>query len=224
MREADVHHRNAMKTLAFARSVGRADRALVVGCGDGREAGILSRELGADTIGIGFDDGRFDHEAAAPARLIEMDAQRLSFEDDSFDLVYSFHALEHIPDPRAALSEIGRVLQPGGRYLVGTPNKSRLFGYIGAAEPITSRIRSNVNDYRMRLSGRWSNELGAHAGFTRDELVDLCRAHVGPAEDMTDEYYVQLYPSKQRLFEILRRARLSDRIYPAVYVRGVVAP
>lgn len=44
----------------------------------------------------------------------QMDATRLEFEDESFDIVYSFSAFEHFPDPRTALSEVGRVLRPGG--------------------------------------------------------------------------------------------------------------
>jgi SAM-dependent methyltransferase len=44
----------------------------------------------------------------------QMDATRLNFEDDSFDVIYSFSAFEHFPNPEAALAEVARVLRPGG--------------------------------------------------------------------------------------------------------------
>jgi SAM-dependent methyltransferase len=47
----------------------------------------------------------------------------LPFPDASFDLVISLDVLEHIPDTDAHLSEVARVLRPGGSYLIQTPNK-----------------------------------------------------------------------------------------------------
>jgi ubiquinone/menaquinone biosynthesis C-methylase UbiE len=217
---AHYETRNARKTMALLEEVPGASSVLVVGCGDGREAGIIADHLGAATVGIGLDASRFDLKAAGPATLREMDARALQFEDASFDLVYSFHALEHIPTPERALAEIRRVLTKGGRFIIGTPNKSRLIGSITSAEPVLTRIVSNVRDYRMRLAGRWSNEAGAHAGFTRQELQDMCSRLVGPAIDITDSYYERLYPGRERQLAILRSTRLAERVYPAVYVFG----
>lgn len=47
------------------------------------------------------------------------DAQALSFPDHNFDAAYAVSVLGEIPDPRAALGELRRVLKPGGRLLVG---------------------------------------------------------------------------------------------------------
>ena len=220
----DAAERNARKTLALARAVDSATSILVVGCGDGREAGLLAKHFRAATVGVGINDGRFLCGSAAPARLCEMDARRLAFAAKSFDLVYSFHALEHIREPEQALREMRRVLVSGGRYLLGTPNKSRLVGYLGAAEPLSARVRSNLGDYRARLAGRWSNEAGAHAGFTRQDLTAMCQEHIGPARDVTDDYYERLYAGRAGGIRVLRRVGLTDRLYPAVYVAGRAAP
>jgi ubiquinone/menaquinone biosynthesis C-methylase UbiE len=50
-----------------------------------------------------------------------MDAVDLRFDDEQFDLVYSFHAIEHIADADAALREMARVLRPAGRVLLVYP-------------------------------------------------------------------------------------------------------
>ncbi len=52
---------------------------------------------------------------------LDLGKDRLPYEDNSVDLVFSYHTLEHIPDYLFALSEIHRVLKHGGRFLVGLP-------------------------------------------------------------------------------------------------------
>jgi ubiquinone/menaquinone biosynthesis C-methylase UbiE len=56
------------------------------------------------------------------------DAQLLSYSDKVFDTVISCETIEHLPSPRAALAEFHRVLKPGGRLFLTTPN---YFGPIG---------------------------------------------------------------------------------------------
>jgi SAM-dependent methyltransferase len=52
---------------------------------------------------------------------LDLGKNRLPFNDDSVDLVFSYHTLEHVPDYLFAISEIHRVLKHGGRFLVGLP-------------------------------------------------------------------------------------------------------
>lgn len=64
--------------------------------------------------------------AAFPAgglRAAVADVRRLPFRDESFDAVYSMGTIEHFRDPETALREIHRVLKPGGRAVVGVPNR-----------------------------------------------------------------------------------------------------
>ena len=48
-----------------------------------------------------------------------------------FDLITSWHSLEHVPDPRAALELIRRLLKPGGHLLVSVPNSASLQARLG---------------------------------------------------------------------------------------------
>ena len=193
---------------------------LVVGCGDGTEAGDLARAFAARTIGID-PESHFDPEASKPATLMKMDARELEFADASFDLVYSFHALEHIPQPRQALAEMARVLRPGGSYMIGTPNRHRLLGYMGAPDTLANKVRWNLSDLKMRLTGRWSNEQGAHAGFSERELIDMCRdAFTGEPRSKSHLYYRTLYASRAKSVDALSASALSALLYPCVYVGG----
>jgi ubiquinone/menaquinone biosynthesis C-methylase UbiE len=60
--------------------------------------------------------------------LVQGDAQKLAFADESFDLVVSCETIEHLPDPWAALREMYRVTRPGGQLFLTTPNYSNLMG------------------------------------------------------------------------------------------------
>lgn len=52
---------------------------------------------------------------------INISEEKLPFESDSVDVVFSYHTLEHIPNYLFALSEIHRVLKHGGIFLLGVP-------------------------------------------------------------------------------------------------------
>jgi SAM-dependent methyltransferase len=53
--------------------------------------------------------------------VLEMDLTDLKFRDDQFDFIYCAHVLEHIADDRRAISELSRVLRPGGIAVLSVP-------------------------------------------------------------------------------------------------------
>ena len=64
-----------------------------------------------------FNDG------IRPSQLLVSDARSLPFHGGQFDLVYTMGTVEHFADTDSAIAEIHRVLKPGGRAVVGVPNK-----------------------------------------------------------------------------------------------------
>ena len=95
-------------------------RVLEIGCGLGTD-GAQFAQAGADYTGIDLTDAAIEL-AQKRFELFNLsgtfqtdDAERLSFPNDSFDLVYSHGVLHHTPDIDAAIREIHRVLRPGGR-------------------------------------------------------------------------------------------------------------
>jgi SAM-dependent methyltransferase len=107
--------------VEFVRGLGRAERVLDLGCGDGR----LTAELDASEL-TAADVSAVALERAARrlpgARLVELapDAP-LPFEDGSFELVLAAETLEHVRDVQLLLSEVRRVLAPGGELALTTP-------------------------------------------------------------------------------------------------------
>lgn len=97
-------------------------RVLEVGCGQGHLTVRLA-ERGIDIVGI--DANPNAPEVSGSERVRHMLAEDLDFADNEFDAVISVHAIEHIPPLDEAVSEMARVLKPGGRAL-----------FIYPAEPI----------------------------------------------------------------------------------------
>jgi SAM-dependent methyltransferase len=81
---------------------------------------------GARVLGVDYDAAALrDIRCAAPqSRLVRADATRLPLESASIDVVVSFETIEHVADARALVSELRRVLKPGGRLVLSTPNRA----------------------------------------------------------------------------------------------------
>ncbi len=112
------------------------DRLLDLGCGAGRHT-FQALRMGADVIALdqNVDDLRgIDEMVEAMAEAGEIkppsapvtlaaDALALPFADGHFDRVIASEILEHIPDDRAAIAELARVVRPGGTVAVSVPRR-----------------------------------------------------------------------------------------------------
>lgn len=110
------------------------ERVLELGCGNGYQSAFLSKiakevvatdlpheDLSTHTPGMKVAIDLHKRLDISNVTLIPCSAESLPFEDDSFDMVYSSHVLEHIPDQAKALNEIFRVLKPGGYHFCVVP-------------------------------------------------------------------------------------------------------
>jgi 2-polyprenyl-3-methyl-5-hydroxy-6-metoxy-1,4-benzoquinol methylase len=100
-------------------------RLLDVGCGVGQFLGTLV-SLGWNATGIDTDERVLEscRQRGLDARVGTLEQQR--FPDEYFDIVTMRHVIEHIPRPGLVLAEIARILKPGGRLVITTPNAASL--------------------------------------------------------------------------------------------------
>ena len=139
--------------MAFLRSgVRTGDRALDLGCGTGEFTAALA-QAGATVIGAEVARGAV---ARARARHPELDfrlvalAGPLPFADASFELVWTSEVIEHIADTARWLSEVRRVLAPGGRLLATTPSHGRLRVLLGGIEHFSEPLGDHLHLYTRR--------------------------------------------------------------------------
>jgi SAM-dependent methyltransferase len=198
-------------------------RVLVVGCGDGSEACTLARELQPVTVDA-IDTGGYFQFAHPRVTFHRMDARAMDFPDGTFDIVYSFHALEHIPEPERAIREIRRVLRDCGMFFIGVPNRQRLLGYFtGRDATLRDKVAWNLIDWWARLRGRFRNEFGAHAGFSLEELDVLC-SRIGRCMSITPIYYEMLYPAFRKTIKYLLLFGVWRVVFPCLYYVGRKSP
>jgi SAM-dependent methyltransferase len=158
-------------------------RILEVGFGEGYGGEILARG-GREYIGVDVSQPVVDHAALEHRRenvtFRLYDGMHLPFGDASFDIVVSFHVVEHVVDPDVFVSEAGRVVRRGGRIVLVTPNGSFRLG-----EDERPWSRFHLREYRP---GELGQLLARHfssfqvLGLTGSkEMVDLERARVSRA-------------------------------------------
>ena len=113
-----LHHGRAKAIRRMA--IEPDDRILEVGVGTGISLPLYPRQCSVTAIDL--SDGMLDRARTRVAqynlrnvRLIQMDATRLKFPDNSFDIVYAPYFISCVPDPLAVTGEMRRVCKPGGR-------------------------------------------------------------------------------------------------------------
>jgi SAM-dependent methyltransferase len=121
------------------------------GCGKGRHS-YYALKSGARLIAVDFsravEVARRNCSALAGERLfVQADLMSLPFEQSSFDLVYSFGVLHHLPDPEAGYRRLVALVKTGGRMLVylyhaleGQPVKQAILSAVNAAREVTTRM------------------------------------------------------------------------------------
>ncbi len=206
-------------------------RVLDAGMGPGRLLAELSRR-GWDVAGADLSGGMVatarQRLPDASARLLQGRLEALPFEDAGFDAVVATGVLEYVEDLPAAVSELARVLRPGGTAVLSAPNPRSLYGIwrrfviypaaravkrhlrgVRAAPPAGTRIRVE----RLR-------ELLAGSGLAV-EAVEQVGFHAVPSP--LDE----LFPGAAlRLCRRLERTRpaLGDRLATQLVFRARKRP
>jgi ubiquinone/menaquinone biosynthesis C-methylase UbiE len=133
-------------------------RWLDAGCGWrllGRDLEALENELVArarSVVGVDLDLPHL-HKHINIAHRICASLDSLPFPDSSFDLVTCNMVLEHLRNPEAMFREVSRVLAPGGRFMIHTPNRRNYLIFVNiVAKKLLPRslILKLVNDGRSR--------------------------------------------------------------------------
>jgi SAM-dependent methyltransferase len=158
----------------FEQALGNlsAGRVLDVATGQGGFVELLSDELAdyKQIIGIDVSESMISH---APNTIcgdaiyfIQMDAERLGFEDESFDTVTLSASLHHLADTTPTLAQMMRVLKPGGHLVVAEMHRD-------------ATTEAQLTSVKMH---NWAAGLDLDAGvphyptLTRQRIIDLVEA------------------------------------------------
>jgi len=150
--------------VEFVKGLGRREDVLDLGCGDGRLTAELdaARLSAADVSAVALERAR-GRLPEAELMAVEPGAE-LPSADGSFDLVLCAETLEHVRDVQLLISEIRRVLRPGGELALTTPAHGPL---MTTPDPLSPHIRFLTRRSLRRLleeHGFEPLELGRRSG------------------------------------------------------------
>lgn len=164
--------------VGFDKFTGK--KVLEIGCGLGTDLLQFARG-GANVTGVDLTPksielvkNRFAMENL-PVDARVADAENLPFDNDSFDVVYSFGVLHHTPDTQKAIDEVHRVLKPGGRIIIMLYNRTSLHVWLGAPLYAAARLSGERRADGQKLVDSWiriydgdGNPLGK--AYSRSEM------------------------------------------------------
>jgi len=103
-------------------------KALDVGCGVGQVVARLT-EAGYQAYGVDVSEPSIARAKKFCPRCEVYDGRKLPFADNFFDSAGALNVLEHVDEPEAFIQEVVRVVAPGGRIIISSPNFMRAAGF-----------------------------------------------------------------------------------------------
>ena len=154
--EATEKEPRVIKVREMLAKIPSGQRLLDVGCADGS---IIAPQAGRlQAYGVDFSQSFVDLACAKGIRAVAGDlTATLPFESDFFDVVFSGETMEHLIDTDRYLSEINRVLKPGGTLLLTVPNVRSIASIammlVGYPPRFSARYRSpHYRDFTLRTA------------------------------------------------------------------------
>jgi len=132
--------------IDFLRPFATGREVLEVGCGTGL---LLERiaQIASRAVGIDLSPGMLEHARSRGLEVREGSATDLPFEDASVDVACSFKVLAHVEDLDRALSEMLRVVRPGGIVVAELYNRRSLRALVkrlGPAGAVADRLKEDA--------------------------------------------------------------------------------
>ena len=233
------------ETLAEAADVRAGEQVLDVAAGNGNATLAAARRF-ADVTSTDYVEALLDKarmRAAADgltAQFQVADAERLPFDDASFDVVMSTFGVMFTPDHATAASEMLRVVRPGGRIALAnwTPGGfiGRLFRIIGAYVPPPQGVKSpslwGTEPHIVELFGPGATQLRCerrHFVFryrSAAHWLDIFRTYYGPMLKAFGAVAADARPALERdilaLLEELNVGGPDALVVPSEYLEVVI--
>jgi ubiquinone/menaquinone biosynthesis C-methylase UbiE/uncharacterized protein YbaR (Trm112 family) len=142
---------------------GQVNRLLDLGCGDGANTRWLkhyAEQIDACDYSL-LRLRRCQELVGASVNFSLADVHQLPWADDTFDVIFFNHVLEHIPNDTGALHSVRRVLKPGGLLILGVPNEGAFWWQLAyRLQPESRATSDHVHFYTISKIERKAQDCG----------------------------------------------------------------
>jgi SAM-dependent methyltransferase len=156
------YYREKMRAIHAVTPEGEFDRVLELGGGQSGLTSLLFPHSEVVNLDLNAAYAWSPQNCRSNVRFVCGNAESLPFRENSFAAVTLFDVLEHVPNDRAAVREVLRVLRPGGIALVSTPNLRWRFPYY--------RFFNRVCPSEDAVMGEWGH---VRRGYSSGQLQAL---------------------------------------------------
>jgi phosphatidylethanolamine/phosphatidyl-N-methylethanolamine N-methyltransferase len=151
------------------------DRILEVGVGTGinislypTDCKITGIDLSRPMLDKAYE--RVAREGLTNVRLFEMDAARMTFPDNSFDIVYAPYLVSVVPDPVQVAREMSRVCRPGGKIII--------LNHFRSANAILSRMERAISPFTVHIGFKADLDLPGFLAQAELEPISVEKVNV----------------------------------------------
>lgn len=168
------------KYVDFLQPVTLGTRVLDIGCGVGQVVAQLERR-GYEAYGVDVSEPNIKRAKEVCPRCRLYDGRTLPFPDQHFASAGAFNVLEHVEEPEAFIAELVRVVAPGGRVVISSPNFFRVLGF----HDYHPRMRGLANKWRnaLRLREKWLQMRATPDAVRFDHMPPIVRTPFNPDDD-----------------------------------------
>lgn len=123
-RIAGLNEAEIRKEARFLNKMEKGSKFLDVGCGLGLGLAYAD-QFNCELHATEFDSGALEFvQSHFSVKTFQGDIWEAEYPNSYFDFIHISHVIEHVLDPKAYISEMKRILKPGGYIAIGTPNMS----------------------------------------------------------------------------------------------------
>jgi len=211
--EAGKEERGNLKTnlefLAETNLLKPGNKILEIGCGIGSVVAELTTQ-GYDVTGTDISRQAISYglKKYGNIKLDVQTAEELQFENETFDIVLSFDLFEHIARIDRHVSEVFRVLGPGGYYLFQTPNKLSNATFETLSKKSLKWRRAHPSLHTPRQLRRRLSRHGFEVSFVK----------MNPINEFTLDKLKKRFGPLSNIFKHTNFRRLPLTLHPNMYI------
>jgi len=192
-----------------------ASRILDVGCGVGQVV-LKLKERGYSAHGVDVSLANIARASSHSPECVVYDGRHLPFADEFFDSAGALNVLEHVEEPEDFLKELVRVIRPGGRLVISSPNFLRVIGF----RDYHPRMRGIANKMRNWKSlSKIRREIKEHPESVRFERMPPIVKEVFSPDD---DAIVVTNPLQMRFFLERYGCRIESVVCTDRYVHPLL--